>query len=138
MSKILLAQTLSSTSHIGQRYGTENYFDYHICGVVESLKIHDLSEEFIIVGYLHDIVEDTSVTLDTIENLFDKTVRDAVDAITKRKEESRTDYLARCSSNKIARIVKLYDASFNAVNCFKNKNENKFIYYLQTISKLTL
>ena len=136
MSKILLAQTLSSTSHIGQRYGTENYFDYHICGVVESLMIHDLSEEFIIVGYLHDIVEDTSVTLDTIENLFDKTVRDAVDAITKRKEESRTDYLARCSSNKIARIVKLYDASFNAVNCFKNKN--KFTYYLQTISKLTL
>ena len=49
MSKVLLAKTLSSTSHIGQRYGTENYFDYHICGVVESLKIHDLSEEFIIV-----------------------------------------------------------------------------------------
>ena len=90
------------------------------------------------VGYLHDIVEDTSVTLDTIENLFDKTIRDAVDAITKRKEESRADYLARCSTNKIARLVKLHDAMFNATNCHKNKNENKFTYYLQTISKLTL
>ena len=138
MSKVLLAKTLSGTSHIGQRYGTENYFDYHICGVVESLKIHDLPEEFLIVGYLHDIVEDTSVTLDTIENLFDKTIRDAVDAITKRKEESRADYLARCSTNKIARLVKLHDAMFNATNCHKNKNENKFTYYLQTISKLTL
>ena len=79
-----------------------------------------------------------SITLDTIENLFDKTVRDAVDAITKRKEESRADYLARCSTNKIARLVKLHDAMFNATNCHKNKNENKFTYYLQTISKLTL
>ena len=25
MYKVLLAKTLSSTSHIGQRYGTENY-----------------------------------------------------------------------------------------------------------------
>lgn len=137
-SKVLLAQTLSSTSHAGQRYGIENYFDYHICGVVESLKIHDLPEEFLIVGYLHDIVEDTSVTLDTIENLFDTTIRDAVDAITKRKDESRPDYLVRCTTNKIARLVKLHDAMFNATNCHKNKNDNKFSYYLQTISKLTL
>ena len=137
-SKVLLAQTLSSTSHAGQRYGIENYFDYHICGVVESLKIHDLPEEFLIVGYLHDIVEDTTVTLDTIENLFDTTIRDAVDAITKRKDESRPDYLIRCTTNKIARLVKLHDAMFNATNCHKNKNDNKFSYYLQTISKLTL
>lgn len=137
-SKVLLAQTLSSTSHAGQRYGIENYFDYHICGVVESLKIHDLPEEFLIVGYLHDIVEDTTVTLDTIENLFDTTIRDAVDAITKRKDESRPDYLVRCTTNKIARLVKLHDAMFNATNCHKNKNDNKFSYYLQTISKLTL
>ena len=50
----------------------------------------------------------------------------------------RADYLARCSTNKIARLVKLHDAMFNATNCHKNKNENKFTYYLQTISKLTL
>ena len=137
MSKILLAQTLSSTSHIGQRYGTEDYFDYHICGVVESLKIHDLSEEFIIVGYLHDIVEDTSVSLDTIQNLFGEEIKAAVAAITKRENESRDDYLARCSKNPIARFVKLHDALFNASNCFKNKNKENFAKYLHTISKLT-
>ena len=52
MSKVLLAKTLSGTSHIGQRYGTENYFDYHICGVVESLKIHDLPEDFMMVNLM--------------------------------------------------------------------------------------
>ena len=87
---------------------------------------------------LHDIVEDTTMTLDTIRNLFGDEVGDAVDALTKRPGEPVDSYMVRCNSNEIARIVKLYDAMFNATNCHKNKNENKFTYYLQTISKLTL
>ena len=78
--------------------------------------------------------EDTSVSLETIYNLFGKVVGEAVDAITKREGEDRPTYLARCASNKIARVVKLHDAMFNATSCHKNKT--KFNYYLQTIAAL--
>lgn len=134
---VKLAKKLSKSSHVGQKYGTEDYFNYHVTGVVNLLKLHNLSDVYIVVAYLHDIVEDTSISLDTIANLFGNVVRDAVDAMTKRTNESRSEYLARCSTDKIARIVKLHDAMFNATNCFKNKNKQKFNYYLQTISQLT-
>lgn len=132
-----LAEALSKFAHLGQKYGTEDYYSYHVTGIVNSLKLHNLSESYLIVGLLHDVVEDTEVTLETIVNLFGEDIGHAVDAITKREGESRENYLVRCSSNKISRIVKLHDAMFNATNCFKNKNKSKYNYYLETISKLT-
>ena len=74
--------------------------------------------KFIIVAYLHDIVEDTKIDISTVKNLFGKEIADAVDAMTKRKNESRKEYITRCAANKIARFVKLQDAVFNASNCF--------------------
>lgn len=92
--------------------------------------------KFIIVAYLHDIVEDTKIDISTVKNLFGKEIADAVDAMTKRKNESRKEYITRCAANKIARFVKLQDAVFNASNCFKNKNSNQFNYYMDTIALL--
>lgn len=135
-SKVHLAETLAEEAHDGQMYGGDTYFKKHITGVALSLAAHGLPEEYVIVANLHDIVEDTSVTLETIYNLFGKVVGDAVDAITKRENEDRPTYLARCASNKIARLVKIHDAMFNATSCHKNKNKAKFNYYLQTIAAL--
>lgn len=87
---------------------------------------------------LHDIVEDTVISLDTIKNLFGDEVGDAVDALTKRPGETSEAHMTRCNLNEIARIVKLYDASFNAVNCFKNKNKTKYNSYLKKLSFLTM
>ena len=85
---------------------------------------------------MHDLAEDTSISLDTIYNLFGKTIGDAVMAITKIKDEPRSVYLSRCALNPISRMVKLHDALFNATNCHKNKNKVKANYYLETISLL--
>lgn len=137
MDKLLvLAKVLSETFHQHQKYGTADYFHYHVSGVVNSLKLHNLPDEYLIVGYLHDIVEDTTVSLNTISDLFGECIGEAVSSITKHDDETRENYLVRCSSNKIARIVKLHDAMFNATNCFKNKNKSKYNYYLNTISLL--
>ena len=62
-----------------------------------------------------------------------KEVRDAVDALTKRETETREEYLIRCSSNPIARVVKLHDAAFNAHNSHKESNQSRVDYYLQTM-----
>lgn len=138
MSKIELVEILSKTQHAGQKYGTEDYFTYHVQGVVNSLRLHNLPEIYIKVAFLHDIVEDTNISLSTIIDLFGKDVGEAVDAITKRENETRKEYLLRCASNPISRIVKLHDAMFNGTNCHKNKNKQKFNYYLETISALQI
>lgn len=135
-AKLTLAKAVSKDSHQGTKYGTKNYFKYHVCGVVASLKQQGFGNEYLIVGYLHDVVEDTHVTPETINNLFGEHIGEAVDAITKRKEETREVYLKRCAGNKIARIVKTHDALFNASNCFKNKNKSRFNYYMDTLHGL--
>ena len=68
-----------------------------------------------VVALLHDTVEDQPdrITLDEIEEMFGVTVRDAVDAISRRKDETYWQYIDRCSLNPIARRVKIADLVHN-------------------------
>ena len=105
MSKITLAYELSKEAHQNQKYGIDDYFEHHVKGVVHSLESQGFSEKHIIVAYLHDVVEDTSITTETISNLFGEGIAQAVDAITKRDGEELADYYNRCKKNSISRIV---------------------------------
>jgi len=67
-----------------------------------------------IVALLHDVVEDTEVTLDDLRGHgFDEIIIAAVDAITKRKGEPLEDYLARVKANPVALAVKFADIQHN-------------------------
>ena len=60
-----------------------------------------------VVALLHDVVEDTDVTLDDVRCEFGDTVANAVDALTRREGESyHREYLPRVRSNPFAWIVK--------------------------------
>lgn len=67
-----------------------------------------------VVAWLHDVVEDTDVTLQRIEELFGDGTAEAVDAITHKKGESWADYLTRVRGNEIARAVKIADLIDNS------------------------
>ncbi len=63
---------------------------------------------------LHDVVEDTPVTLDDLKREgFHQDVLAAVEALTKRPGEGRLDGAARAAANPIARVVKLADVTDN-------------------------
>jgi GTP diphosphokinase / guanosine-3',5'-bis(diphosphate) 3'-diphosphatase len=63
---------------------------------------------------LHDVVEDTSVTLNDLRaEGFDEDVLTAIVALTKTKGESRIDAAKRAVVNPIARAVKLADVTDN-------------------------
>ena len=63
---------------------------------------------------LHDVVEDTAVTLDDLRAAgFPPEVIDAVGILTKREGESRLDAAVRASRNPVARVVKLADVEDN-------------------------
>lgn len=73
---------------------------------------HTIPEK--IVGVLHDVVEDTSWTLEQLAaEGFSKEIVDGVDAMTRRDNESYDDYLLRVEKNPIAVRVKLNDLTDN-------------------------
>lgn len=75
-----------------------------------------LGEAFMIVGVLHDLVEDTDWTLSRLlEEGFSREVVEAVDAVSRRDLEPYTDFIKRCSSNVIGREVKKADLRHNTL-----------------------
>lgn len=67
-----------------------------------------------IAAVLHDVVEDTSVTLQDLENEgFHPDVLNAVSALTKEPGESRLEAATRAAKDPIARIVKIADVTDN-------------------------
>lgn len=67
-----------------------------------------------IVALLHDVIEDTSYTIDDlIEIGFDNEIIEAVECLTKRKAEQYEYYIKRVSQNPIAKKVKLNDMTHN-------------------------
>lgn len=71
-------------------------------------------ENLICVALLHDIVEDNSdFSINLICNEFGNEISSAVEAITRTNNESYSDYIARVSKNKLARLVKIEDLLHN-------------------------
>ena len=122
MVKMQLANNLAQHFHSGQKYGEYDYFEYHLRGVVGLLSEVSLSpvkEDMIVVTFLHDILEDTSCTYETLENIFGVTVADSVSILTKVDGEPIEQYLFSVCSNPTARMVKFADSLFNYRECVK-------------------
>jgi (p)ppGpp synthase/HD superfamily hydrolase len=67
-----------------------------------------------IVAVLHDVVEDTPVSLDRLRSEgFSDAVVGAVEALTKRPGETRLEAAGRAAENPIALAVKLADNAEN-------------------------
>lgn len=87
------ALNLASLVHDGQVDKAGAPYINHPIRVAERLA--DAPIEVHIAGLLHDAVEDTWLDLDTVEREFGPEVARLVDAVTKRKGESKPDYYAR-------------------------------------------
>lgn len=122
MIKLQLANNLAKYFHSGQKYGDYDYFEYHLRGVVELLSEVSLSpvkEDMIVVAFLHDTLEDTSCTYETLENIFGLDVADTVSILTKVDGEHIDQYLSSVCSDPTARMVKFVDSLFNYRECVK-------------------
>ena len=66
------------------------------------------------IAILHDVVEDSDWTLEQLQDAgFVDRVVGAVDALTRRDEESYEDLIDRAAANSLARQVKLADLEDN-------------------------
>ncbi len=72
-------------------------------------------EKTTIVALLHDVIEDTSCTLQDLRDMgFDQDVLDALALLTHDKKVPYMDYVAKIKGNPTARTVKLADLRHNS------------------------
>lgn len=120
------ASYVSWHSHRYQDYGGESYFAGHIVKVADlafnraGLYFNeDKHETILCCAYLHDVVEDTEITLDDLAIVFSDEIVHIVSLLTRYEGEPYTRYLERIKSNPIAAWVKWCEASVNARKCFE-------------------
>jgi len=113
------AKILAKSAHKDQFDKAGKPYINHLIAVADLVKEKGI--EYEIVAWLHDVVEDSHITLEAIENILlytsdDVEMLDAIDMITKR-DEHKLDYGAyinRVASNEISRVVKIADYTHNA------------------------
>lgn len=110
------AKALAARAHTGQLDKVGAPYIGHPERVAGHVKQHAAKEDLQAaraVAWLHDVVEDTPVTLGDLERQFPAEIVAAVDAMTKRPGEDLDTYYRRVASNKLARAVKNADLDDN-------------------------
>lgn len=118
------AIVLAAEMHIGQKDKSGEPYIYHPLSVMMKIK----GETAKVVAILHDIIEDTDVTLEDLkESGYPEEVVEAIKAITKIPGESYMGYLIRVKANEIALKVKIADIEHNIQLSRLIKLEDKIV-----------
>ncbi len=116
------ARAAATAAHAGQTYGAAPYEVHldHVAAVVERFidGADSRRDELIVAAYLHDIVEDTTVTLEAVEAGYGAAVARLVAAVTdspgrNRKERKAKTYPRIRATGPAAVILKLADRIAN-------------------------
>jgi (p)ppGpp synthase/HD superfamily hydrolase len=107
------AIVLATNAHKGQKDRNDEPYVMHPIRVMAQLWGHDER----MVAVLHDVIEDTDVTLDDLRKAgYPDRIVEAVDAISRRKDagESFSQYIQRVKRNPLATRVKIADLKDNS------------------------
>ena len=104
------AMKLAYDAHHGQTDKAGMPYIFHPMHLAEQMD----DEVSTCVALLHDVVEDTSVTLAQLEKLFPAEVVQAVALMTHADDVDYFDYVRNTRGNEAARKVKLADLAHNS------------------------
>lgn len=128
------ARLYAVAAHGDQRYGDRPY-SFHLDAVAALAEPY--GEEAVVVAYLHDVAEDTDVTLANIEAEFGSRVATCVSLLTdepgaNRKERKARTYakLAQAKGEtELALVVKAADRLANVRACIADRKESLWRLY---------
>lgn len=104
------ALLIAALAHSGQKDKAEQPYILHPLRMMLKL---DTDEERI-VALLHDVLEDTAIGLDELQEAgFSESVLEAVQILTRQPDESRMQAAMRAAQNPLALKVKLADNADN-------------------------
>lgn len=104
---------------------------FHPLRVMETFR--NYREEYQMAAVLHDVKEDNPSFWDSIKEMYPYEVCDAIDFLSRRKDEVYNAFIRRCKGNEIAKAVKLADLDDNIARNITNANFNgdRLIRYIQ-------
>jgi len=103
------AMKIAYAAHHGQvdKGGIPYIFHpYHLAEQMED-------EYTVCIALLHDVVEDTAVTLEQLAKIFPAQIIDVLALLTHDEGTPYTEYVQRIKGNPLARAVKLADLAHN-------------------------
>lgn len=109
-----VARLVATAAHAGQVDKIGEAYIGHPGRVAAAVAAEGLPAECVAVAWLHDVVEDTAITLDDLAEVFPPAVVTAVEAISKRRSEPFAAYYERVKANDLAMVVKWHDVADNA------------------------
>ena len=104
------ALRLAYRAHAGQEDKAEVPYIFHPYHLAEQMT----TEATVCVALLHDVVEDSDVTIEDIAALFPAEVTEAVQLLTHDERVPYLDYIRALRTNPLARTVKLADLAHNS------------------------
>ena len=128
------AMKIAYDAHLGQ-------LDYN--GVPYIFHPYHLAEQMddeisCTVALLHDVVEDTSITLDDLEQMFPKQVVEIIMLLTHDEKVDYFEYIRKIKTNAIATKVKLADIKHNsneARSLGSNLTKEQLLYWKEKYAK---
>lgn len=144
MQQVIKAYNYAYVAHEGQLRNSGEKYIVHPVNVAMILAELNMDTPTIIAGLLHDVIEDTSVSYETVVNEFGKEIADLVDGVTKlkkleykTKQESQAENLRKmvlAMANDIrVIIVKLADRLHNMRTLEYMTEEKKKAKALETL-----
>lgn len=114
-------------AHGKQMYGNMPYV-YHLSKTVGCALFHQLGSLVVTCCWLHDVLEDTNVTKQALEDAFGKEVADIVWAVSgfgETRDDRNKDAWAKTKGNYHAVLVKLCDRMANMGHCVEGMLDEK-------------
>lgn len=110
MSDLDQAISIATKAHAGQLDKAGQPYILHPLRLM--LKFQAKDE--MIVAVLHDVVEDSAFTLESLKDYgFSEVIINAIESLTKNKGETYEDFISRVSSNDLAKKIKIEDIRDN-------------------------
>lgn len=107
------ADLIAQLAHRDQVDKAGNPYIDHPRRVAGIVRAHGYGPPYSTVALLHDVVEDTEVTLADLRAVFGPAVSQPVDNLTRREAEAPEDYYARVLLSEVSLVVKHADIQDN-------------------------
>ena len=131
-----LASKIAYKAHEGQTDKAGVPYIFHPIHIAEQMD----SEESCVVALLHDVIEDSNITLEILSKYFNDDIITALRVLTKKENEDYVMYIKRVKTNKLATKVKIKDLEHNRdltrLNEVTDKDRKRSMKYWEAIRYL--
>lgn len=130
------AMKIAYQAHNGQLDKSGIPYIYHPIHIAETMD----TEEECIVALLHDVIEDTPITISELEKYFQENIITALKILSHNKEKDYMEYIKTIKNNSLAKKIKLADLKHNSdltrLNVITEKDKERKEKYEKAIKLL--